>query len=306
MSEAMFKEGFIKELESQTAAFSEATHDTILLGCEGSEDREDEDTKAWFFFLAGTKGLRGHFVSASGNDEVVEVISPMSAADAVTIRCGHGFKFPPYQLEKGDPKLFDKALAKVIARSLFDAGIACLYGALTSVDKKEAILGCTSGTFKGAYLHERGGFSCPPHTWLAHSTPYFGLIEEYDLYKSLPKSTFSFEGGGFVTELLLKCLVVRDSDFLSVGGDSDEKIDKYRTIGLYRGGLAAFLDGFSVEISDNVYRFSWNQSIAVKGFAWKGGGDASYDQLHDTNSWQTKTNNKEEWAGFIIETSAGK
>ena len=304
VSEAMFREGFIEELQSQTVEFSGATHETILLGCEGSEDRTDDDPRALFFWSAGIKGLGVNFVKNLGNNEVAEVIYPMDVDDAVTIRCGHGFKFAPHQLEKGAPKLFGKALAKVIARNMFDVGIACLYGALTSV-KKKVIFDHTSSTLKEEHLHEHGDFSSPPSTWLTHSTPYSGLIKECKLWESWPKFLFSFKGGGHVTELLLKRLAVRDSDFLSAD-DSDGKIDKYRTIGLYDGGLAAFLDGLIIEMSGNVCRFSWNQSIAVKGFAWKGNADASYDQLHESDRWQSKTDSKEDQAGFIIETNAGK
>lgn len=98
--------------------------------------------------------------------------------------------------------------------------------------------------------------------------------------------------------MLNKSFVVRDSDYLFVGGS------KHITIGLYGGGLAAFLDGFHIEFCNDVRRVVWQNSIGVKGFTWKGGEAVNYEQLADPNNWRPKTNNKDYRAGFIIETSA--
>jgi len=304
MDGTMFEEGFIEELQSQTASFSKATHETILLGCEGGESREGDDPRSWFFWWAGFKGsYKPRIVDPNSSKTPDEVHPSMSINDAVTIQCSYALKFLPGQLEKCDQKEIGGFLAKNVARNMLDEGIACLYGALTSV-RTEAVFNRTSSTPKGAYLHERGDFSSHPYIWLAHSSPYFALIKEYGLYEHWPKPSFSFEGGGFVADLLTKRLVVRDSDFLLTSGNG--KIDKYRIIGLYDGGIAVFLDGFNVEISSDICRFFWNQSTAVKGFAWKGNVDVRYNQLSTPDNWQTKTDNKDHWAGFIIETSAAK
>ena len=302
MSEAAFKEGFINELRSQTTAFSGATNEAILLGCEGNEVREGDDPRGWFFWLAGLKGSIIVQNVDPNSDKPAEVVHLMNVDDAVTIRRGYKFKLPLNLFEKcsqEQQKQCGEELAKAIARNMFDVGIACLYAALTSVGKEDT-LDHTSSTLKEDYLYERRDFSSSPHTWLTHSTPYSGLIKQHNHYSYLPKSLFSFKGGGSVECLLAKRIVVRDSEFLLAGDDN------YRTIGLYDGGLAAFLDEFNVEMSGDVCRVTWNQSIAVRGFAWKGYADSSYDQLHDPSNWQAKTSDKEQWAGFIIETSAGK
>lgn len=274
MNTEELKKTFIEELQGRIKDFNEVSHGAVLLGCEGEE-------RSNFFYPECD-------ASAYKNDSIVK--TPRN----------YRFRFLPNQLEKSDPNIFGKYLAGEAARDMLDTGISCLHGALADANR-EATFGYTEDKFKETYLHDCGNFYCSPDVWLMHSTPFFGLRSEHNTHEFLKKGLFSFKGGGSVTELRSKRLVIRDNNFLSNIGN-DNKIIGYKTIGLYGGGMAIFLDDFGAEKSKDICHISFHCKIAVKGFAWKG--ESSRSRLSVSDNWQAKTPNKREWAGFIIETRA--
>lgn len=299
MEKELIEKSFVKELKRLIALFNKTTQKDVLFGCKWEEDYKNSDNpRADFFFRTGLKGaLRSQSVDPN-NDKPTEEVHTMSVGNTVTIPCSYEFPREKFESQLGE------LLANYFVRDMLDAGIASLYGALMSV-KNDSVIDCTSSIFKRDHLYECRDFTFPPQTWIAHSSPYFDLRKDCDITAPI-KPTFSFEKGGFVDKIQMKNFIVRDHNALWRGGDG--KINKYSTIGLYGGGLAIFLDNFKVDLPpDNVCWLSCDQSIAIKGFTWQGENDSSYNKLPIPENWQAKSKkDKQQWAGFIVETGVTK
>ena len=269
-------ECFRKELKDITTSFNEATHGTILLG-----HNETENTDKEFFSTAGFRGIFDLLKVGQDNREKVRL---MSIDDAIKERY-----YCPILSSKENNQETGCFLANHIAKHMFDVGISYLYEALKST-KEKTVLDHTSSPFKEVDLYKHGVFSSSPYLWLAHSYIHSLLMtKSMKMYLRLPpKILFSFKDGGFIADMLTKTLIFRDKDFLMSSNDGEN--NKYSLVGLYGGAVAVFVDNFSVK-NNTIPLLYWDQRVAIRGFTHQGG-------------WQPKTNEAKDFAGFIIETGA--
>ena len=129
-----------------------------------------------------------------------------------------------------------------------------------------------------------------------HSRPYFVLLRG-DILTPLCRNLFSFDEGGFVSELFPKAFVIRDHEDLSANNSN------YCAIGLLRGGLAVILKNINIDKGDDndTYRITWSHNIFVKGFQWVGEQPADINQLSENRNWRLKMDKTERLAGYIVE-----
>ena len=230
-------------------------------------------------------------------------VSWMEEDDAVTIMSNLAIKFEHGLLNKLKPETIAEAMASGVVRDMLDIGIVCLHGTLGST---RSVYDHSDDVLRTSLLCDQKGTTSI--AWIAHSTPLFDLIHNDPRYANFWKNTlYSFDNIGFIRELDLKPIIVRDSSTLEVNEDSE--ISKYRTIGLFRCGLAAHVDDAVFNLTNDTCELKWYLRIAIRGFKWKDNNTVNdTQQLSNSSNWHAKTKETERWAGFIIETKppAGK
>ena len=285
MNSDNFKKGFMDELERQTTSFNITTgmwsNETVLLGYE--KEGKGIDQKSDFFNCIGIRGLC-ELLDIPNEDQTIGESKLMSPGDAITVQHSCLLRFLQCNQEEAGA-----SIAKHVARIMFDSGIFCLFTALSNA---KVILDHPIKSFEKS-LFEHGDFSSSPYAWLIHSLPYFMVMKKYSRWATKP--LFTFKGGGCTTDLITKRLIIRDKVFLR----DDNRADEGFMVGLYTGAVAVFLDNLKIDLTENdVCKFSWDQNIAVKGFAGKNNNKQTY---HST-IWEQTTKNKKGLAGFIVKT----
>ena len=274
-----FDKGMRKRIDPLSVGNGNITQGSMCFGYE-----EDEQ----FFSLVGFAEMTA-LRQPSDNTTSVQM---MEDSDAVTIASKSSIKFEHDKIVKLKPETLADAMAGGVVRDMLDVGIVCLQGALAqNVDVAPDVLNAD-------FLHDNTKLS-----WIAHSTSLSDLISRmFRPTDFLKKNLYSFDNVGFIRELALKPIIVRDSHALEV--NNGREISMYRTIGLSKGGLAVFVDkaDFDTTRSDTC-QLTWRVRVAVRGFRWQGDKKPINDitKLCEPSNWQAKTEEKDRWAGIILE-----
>ena len=274
------------KLREQIAAFNKGLGGDALFG-----HFEDEKN----FHLQLLTKSSSFTISRGPPDEKPDPVYAASTDDMVTVRGELAFEFGNDSREEYYLKSFGHKLGGIIVNDMLDVGIACLCAALRSQRKarRERV---GDPLDKNYLLWGNDGSHPSAKTWLMHSRPYFVLLGD-DILTPLCRNLFSFDEGGFISELFPKVFVIRDHENLTTSNSN------YCAIGLLRCGLAVLLKSVNIDDSNDngVYRITWSHNIFVKGFQWVGEQTADINQLSKKENWQLKTNKTERLAGYIIE-----